>query len=123
MFHWIHKLLHPHCPDCKRDEEDKSICQSCEVYKVQLAIANQEKERLLQALLDDHKPAEVEPKKPFKSVNTAIPWAARRQMLEQEDRRAAQLLAAQQTTDEKGQDKVVEDKEIEELEKALGIVE
>lgn len=93
---------------------------------MQLAIANQEKERLLQALLDEHKP-----QIPEKIINETakqpiafrgVPWAVRRQMLEAEDREKAKILKNKVVEQAKlAPENDTDQKRIEELEKELGI--
>ncbi len=84
MINWIHRLLNPHCPDCYDLERDKSVCNTCEVLKMQLAEANQREKLLLEKLfppdLNEVVP-EVEPVPP-----QYIPWRVKQQQLEQADR-------------------------------------
>lgn len=69
-------------------------CSSCEVLKMQLALANEDREKLLDLILRKNEPI-VEEKK---EVDLAalkpkhIPWNVKRQMLESEDRERARLL-------------------------------
>lgn len=121
MVNWIHRLLNPHCEHCKEESEDNRICKSCETLKQQLDIANFEKRQLLQSLLESQKPAPAEVKnqvdyEPLKP--RSVPWTVRKQLLEAEDRERARLLGQN-----KNRVEVKEDKEIEELERQLGIVE
>lgn len=84
---WIHRLFNPHCPSC----HDEMICNSCELLKGQLEVANHEKNRLLDRLLE--KPAVDIPAPPMEVTRPHnIPWAVRRQMLESEDREKARLM-------------------------------
>ena len=85
-------------------------CQSCEILRDQLEKVERDRSELLSRLLDKPK-AEPLPEKTeeYKSIQPAfVPWRVRQQMLEQEDRKSAQL-----TRDRK--------QEIDELEKSLGI--
>ena len=86
-------------------------CETCEVLRLQLDESNRERRELLHRLLDKDKPeppasVPTEELKPITPQYT--PWRVRRQMLESEDRKTAQLM----------QDKK---KEIEELEKELEV--
>lgn len=91
MFLWLHHLLNPHCPECREEREDTRICQSCETLKSQLEIANLEKQKLLDRLLE--KPQPEIPREPVQVTRPVhVPWNVRRQMLEAEDRRKAQLM-------------------------------
>lgn len=94
LIHWIHHLLNPHCVECKDESTESRICQSCETLKMQLSIANIEKQRLLDALLEKGKP-EIEQVKvvsPENLKNRSLIWNVRRQMLEAEDRAKAEIL-------------------------------
>lgn len=97
FFSWWHHVSNPHCIECRDEKEDASICQSCEILKVQLEVANREKQQLLQALLP--KPMQT----PTASENNLepirgrhVPFNVRRQILESESRREAVLMAAKQ---------------------------
>ena len=116
MTNWFHRLLNPHCPDCRDKEEYNKICNSCETLSSQLAIANLEKKQLLQALLDAHKPVVSGPQPEFdyeRIKPASVPWAIRKQMLEAEDRKKAELLSKA---------KVNLNSEVEQLEKELGVI-
>lgn len=85
-------------------------CETCEVLRELLYKSEAERKELLHRLLDKDKPeplpTKVEEFEPIKPQFT--PWRVRQQMLEQEDRKAAQLLR---------------EKEVERLETELGIKE
>lgn len=77
---------------------DEPPCASCEILKMQLGIVNNEKERLLQTVLSLTQPkVESAPVmiQPQELKRRAIPWNVQRQMLEAEDRKAAQVMAQQ----------------------------
>jgi hypothetical protein len=117
---WIHHLLNPHCSHCKEEAVDSQVCESCEILKQQLEIANFEKRQLLQAVLDNAKsnnqPSTVEVN--YEQIKPKMAtWAMRKQMLEAEDRKQAELMKRSSITE----DIVVNDAEIEALEKQLGI--
>lgn len=118
MLKWLHHLMNPHCEHCLREErirheeerqrrledlqreEDSKVCESCETLKAQLAIANQEKGELLARLIEKPEP-ELEREAPQVTRPRSIPWAVRRQILEEEDRaRARALKGAAQSTQE-----------------------
>lgn len=85
-------------------------CETCEVLRLQLDESNRERKELLTRLLEKDK---VEPSiqsdEEFKPIQPQFtPWRVRQQMLEAEDRKQAQLMAAKK-------------KEIADLEKELGI--
>lgn len=98
MILWLHRLFNPHCPHCQEERQENRICQSCETLKMQLAIANHEKEHLLSVILESTKQAQAEasPQIDYEKVKPKLmTWNVRRQMLEAEDRKAAQILAEQ----------------------------
>jgi hypothetical protein len=86
-------------------------CNTCEVLRAQLDESNRERRELLNRLLE---PSKSEPLPPVKeeelrSIQPAfIPWRVKQQILEQEDRKSAELM----------KQKV---KEIAELEHELGV--
>lgn len=129
LVHWIHHLFNPHCTECSYESAEKKVCQSCETLKMQLNIANSEKERILEALLEKSKPVEVANAKvpgELKEVRKALPWHVRRQMLESEDRETARILREKAERDKNiigtPEPKPVEE-QISELEKELGVEE
>ena len=85
-------------------------CDVCEVLRLQLDESNRERKELLTKLLNptQSEPLSVKEEEPQPIRPQVIPWKVRQQMLESEDRKQAQLMR-----DKK--------KEIEELEKELGI--
>lgn len=117
--HWFHHLFNPHCPQCEEVEQEKKVCQSCEVLKLQLAIANDEKRQMLETILSMSNPPKQETAPPpvdwEKLRPRAATWNIRKQMLETEDRRKAQILAQQK------KDAITND--IAKLEEELGVQE
>ena len=85
-------------------------CEVCEVLRTQLDESNRERKELLTRVLNptQSEPLSVKEEEPQPIRPQVIPWKVRQQMLESEDRKQAQLMR-----DKK--------KEIEELEKELGI--
>lgn len=125
MFHWLHHLFNPHCQYCKEAEEDNRVCESCETLKTQLSIANNEKRELLNQIMLLTRPAENQSSPPVdyeKVKPKMMTWNVRRQMLEAEDRKAAQILAEQKKKDAE-RAKIKTSADIEQLEKELGITE
>lgn len=111
MINFIHKLLNPHCEHCaqerreqlelarlerleQREElKDNSVCPSCETLMRQLEIANHEKAQLLEKLLKEPEAPAATTAPPISTVRPrTVPWVVRRQMLEAEDRKKAELL-------------------------------
>lgn len=71
------------------------ICLTCEVLRDALDESNRERKELLTLLMEKNKPEPLPPVTtaeltPIRPQHT--PWRVRQQMLEQEDRRTAQLL-------------------------------
>lgn len=117
---WLHRILHPHCPDCRAEREEAQAlaehnreCQSCDILKMQLAEANREKRELMDRLLGKNEPINIQPDEQPKLVRKTIPWNVRKQMLEQQSRELAQALrnAAEASPSP----------EVEKLEKELGV--
>lgn len=92
MTNWIHRFLNPHCPHCIDEYDRRMVCDTCEVLKQQLAVANNEIHRLLDTITA--KPEPEPAREPVKMTlpNKNIPWSVRRQMLEQEDREKAKIM-------------------------------
>ena len=113
---WLHRLFNPHCPEC----EAKDLNPVIEELKIELTSLRYERDRLLKYILDEPH-SKNQPNAP--EVHTEdeepiqpklIPWAVRKNMLEAEDRKKAQLM--KMNSDEQAA-------AIEELEKKLGIIE
>ena len=74
---------------------DEPRCETCEILRDQLDESNKERKELLAKLLEKREPEppppiniqEMEPIRP-----QHVPWRVRQQLLEQEDRKTAQLL-------------------------------
>lgn len=98
---------------------DERPCQSCETLRMQLSIANHEKEQLLNTILSltTEKPKEQPaPAVNYENIPRPMTWNMRKAMLEAEDRKAAQLLA-----ENKKKEQIKAD--IEKLEEELDIKE
>ena len=101
----------------KEVKQEELVCQSCETLKQQLEIANYEKQKLLDRILEKPElPKETEPPKITRPHS--IPWAARRQILEQEDREKARAMRNAATPDSSHVTLDVSD-----LEKELGVAQ
>ena len=87
-------------------------CETCEVLRMQLAGSEHERRELLHRLLEAGKPepyvAPVTEEPPQPVGHSFVPWRVKQQMLEQEDRKAAQLMREKM-------------EEITELEKKVGL--
>lgn len=74
---------------------EPSLCETCEVLKIQLELERQEKKELLNLVIEQHKPTKEETKPPaeLKPIMTRpIPWKVRQQALEAEDRVKAKII-------------------------------
>jgi len=121
MIKFFHKLFNPHCDHCAQELRDSKICPTCEVYRAQLELVNHEKKLLLATIEKISNPV-IEEKEfphtePIQPKN--VPWAARKRMLEAEDRVAAEKLRARNA--ELKSEKLDERGKLEELEKEVGI--
>jgi hypothetical protein len=117
MWHWLHHLFNPHCRECQLAAEENKVCQSCETLKMQLSIANHEKEQMLATILSLSQPqtAAPSPQVDFEKLKPRMTtWNVRKQMLEAEDREKAKILAEQK------KQKPIAD-QIADLEKEVGI--
>lgn len=86
-------------------------CNTCEVLRTQLDESNRERRDLLNRLLvpSNPEPPSSIPKEDMRPImQQQLPWRVRQQMLEAEDRKQAALMKEKK-------------KEIEELEKELGV--
>lgn len=95
-------------------------CESCEILRSMLDESNRERKDLLHRLLTppqvESPPAREEEFKPV--TPNFIPWRVRQQILEQEDRKTAQLLRDKKTELSASRDNK---ESVEALEKELGI--
>lgn len=122
LFKWIHHILEPHCEHCLDERETNRICQSCETLKSQLTSANYREEQLLARILELTNPVKPEPRQievPQELKPRNVSWQVRRQMLEENDRAQAKVIAEnrKQVSDIKAKVSV------QELEKELGVEE
>lgn len=95
---------------------EREPCRSCETLQMQLSIANDEKRQLLNLIMSSAKSSVPlpEPINYEKLAPKAMTWNVRRQLLEQEDRAQAKILAEQ---------KAHAASSIASLEKELGVAE
>ena len=113
---FIHHIFQPHCQECHDEIQDARICVSCETLRQQLEIANYEKRELLNKLI---KPEPIQIEQPdFSQMRPkAVPWRVRREELEAEDRKRAQLIKEKEKELKAG----VVSETVDELEKELGV--
>ena len=78
-------------------------CNTCEVLRLELENSNRERRELLNRILDRDQPKTVpEEKVEYKPIQPPfVPWRVRQQMLEQEDRKRAELMRAHEESVEK----------------------
>lgn len=119
MIKFFHRLLNPHCSECRED----NICESCQTLRTQLELVNHDRKQLLSLIerLSNPKVEYREPGPPsdIKPVQKTanVPWRIQKGLLEAEDRKEAQLRR------EKAKEfsKKLSKEEVEELEKKVGI--
>ena len=93
-------------------------CQTCEVLRLQLDESNRERKELLQRLLyKEPEPLTQKEEEPVPITPHFVPWRIRQQMLEEEDRKKAQLM--REKTNEINESRRASN--IAELEKELGV--
>jgi hypothetical protein len=106
MFKWFHHLFNPHCPDCARERAEEKHCANCDVLREIIAAESYEKKQLLDKLINPVvKEVEKEKEVDYKELKPRVSWAVKREMLEAEDRKRAELLrdhakATHQSTEE-----------------------
>lgn len=115
MIKWLHHVLNPHCPDCKLEKEESRICNSCETLKYENERLRADNDRLLARILEKPvtEPTVREAPVPLTRPTSGLSWPMRRQMLEAEDRKKAQILASAPKPDSS----------VADLEAELGVVE
>lgn len=121
MFHWLHRILRPHCDRCLEEKREKDKCSTCEVLQSQLELANSEKKLLLTTIKEMNSPTPiVRPEIPadIKPIITNVSWQIRKRELEAESREEARLLRAK-AKELGGKD----DGEVSKLEKELGVAD
>ncbi len=90
------------------------VCEGCEVLRHQLEVSNYEKKQLLDRLLERPEPIIEKPPVAI-TPPTSLPWRARRQILEAEDREKARAMREAAKPDATVS--------VEELEKEMNVVE
>lgn len=122
---WLHKLLNPHCIDCKESKRVESICPTCEALREVLNRNSYEKDKLLETIQKIAVKPEVEHRVAtgeFKPVSpTRVPISVMRRNLEEASRlKAEESRKATQLTRDKKKEMGI-DKEIEKLDKEVGV--
>jgi|SRR6185295_4826251 len=94
MIKWLHHLFNPHCDECRLEKQENKICSSCETLKLELEAERYNNRQLLDSVLKHLNPepvvAPVVEEKQY--VPRAVSWRVKKEMLEAEDRRAAQVM-------------------------------
>jgi hypothetical protein len=92
MTNFFHKLLNPHCEQCKEEQEDKKFNIAIDVLQSEIASLRHEKQILLQALLPKEEPIYKESNSVPQIINKSKSWRVRQQMLEEADREKARAI-------------------------------
>lgn len=122
MSNFFHRLFNPHCPHCIEEAERNKKCDTCDVLRIQLELANMQNQQLLDRLTA--RPVEVQSGPPVPiSRPKHVSWSVRRQMLEQADREKARAMTGAAKPDDEVETLTVQPKNLEELEKELGVVD
>lgn len=105
MTKFLHRLFKPHCEHCRDEVREAKVCPTCEVFASQLELANYQNKQLLSTIERMNNPTPlvvpettaVEPIQP-----RTVPWSIRRNILEGEDRKKAELMrsAAKESTEQ-----------------------
>jgi hypothetical protein len=88
LIDWFHHITQPHCMECNE-------CKGCVILKEQLNAERINNKKLIDAIVNQLNPPVrevVEKTREPEEIKTAVPWKVRREMLEREDRIAAQKL-------------------------------
>lgn len=110
MFAWLRELLEIRAEFRERNK----ICPSCETLKEIIATERFEKKQLLDKLTLEKPPVMEEPPANMTPIQSRmIPWRVKRQLLEAEDRKKAELL----------RNAPKPDAEVVDLEQELGLAE
>lgn len=108
FLNWLHHIFNPHCEECAAER----VCPSCEVLRRQLEIQNENNRQLTLAIVDLNKPiAPSESEKSTKApepIRSVMPWRVRKQMLQAEDRKQAEILAREKFDPSKSSVNVVD---------------
>jgi hypothetical protein len=113
---WLHRLLNPHCSKCEESDREKSINETVEVLKSELASVRYENQQLMKAILSQLNPEPVEKQSvevEVKPVHTAMGWRFKKQELEANDRKEAAIRR------EQIKEAAQANKSVEQLEKEL----
>lgn len=113
MINFFHRLFNPHCPEC----QEENSCKSCETLRMQLDTVNRINKELIDHLFPMKPESDELGSVPEMIKPKLIPWKVKQQMLESEDRRKAILMRQAESNN-----KIPDKKEIEELEKEIGII-
>lgn len=119
---FFHRLLNPHCPECKIEDHDEYVCDSCEVLKEEINYLRLQNQKLLETITNKPK-EEVRTTAPVPITPrvTRVPWAVKRQQMEQNDREKAEKMR-QESIANKGAAKPDNPVTVEELEKEMDMV-
>jgi hypothetical protein len=90
MWNWIHHLFNPHCPEC----EEKNHCKSCEVLSLQLERTQNQLNQILQSIIQPRMIEQTGPVEEIQPIRQSryVPFSVKKQMLEAESRRQAELM-------------------------------
>jgi hypothetical protein len=122
MSNFFHRLFNPHCPHCIEEAERNKKCDTCDVLRVQLELANVQNQQLLDRLTAKPEQVVSGPPAPI-SRPMHVPWSVRRQMLEQADKEKARAMTQAAKPDTESETVTIQPKNLEELEKELGVVD
>lgn len=99
------------------------ICQSCEHLKMLLETERLERDKLIDKLTATEVKTETRPAIDYKALQSRnVPFAVKRQQLEQADKKRAEVLAEQARAEQRVKATEIKTESIEQLEKELGVV-
>lgn len=96
MINFFHQLFNPHCIHCHDEAEEAKICHNCEYLKIQISRLQEERDRLLDKLIEPTESVQANrvDESPI-NLNTSrfVPFSVKRQELESLDRQKARSMA------------------------------
>lgn len=102
-------------------KRELEFCEACETLKLQLSLANDERKRLIDRLVDkpEAEPIKELDEQPRAIMPSRVQWGVRRQSLEAESR--ANAAALRRREEENKKDNSSRNLTINEIEKELGV--
>jgi hypothetical protein len=113
LIRFFHHLFNPHCRECELELE----CKTCDTLRQLLEEERFEKKKLIEVIVTLTQPKQEVEKEPitikYEELKPKhVPWRIKKQLLEEEDRKAAELLNNKNKIDEKLEKELLQEVEI-----------